>query len=174
MSSCWVIRATQCLLLCLLLAPSCIFATSQIPDAIEVEGEPMALFDQPLRQLEQANPRAWEKLARYRRGPQCSAAWFGVLASWKVEDDKLYLTALWANPCAENSKEVPLRKLFGRQVGRAPVFADWVSGELVIPRGKLVEYVHMGFGSRYERYLRLRVENGVVVEREFIEPSPSE
>ena len=32
-----------------------------------------------------------------------------------------------------------------------------------IPEGDLVEYVHMGYGSRYERNLILTLENGLVV-----------
>jgi hypothetical protein len=174
MSFCWVRWATRIGVLCLLLVPACVSATAQIPDTIEVDGERMELFSQPLRQLEQANPRAWRKLARYRQGMQCSAAWFGVLASWKVQDERLYLAAVRASPCSEDSEEIPLRKLFGRRLGRAPVLADWVSGELFIPRGRLVEYVHAGFASQYERYLRLRVENGMVVMRELVEPSPAE
>lgn len=165
LASCIVRLALVCLVL---LAPHA-FATAQFPDQIHVDGEPMALFAQPLQQLEQARPRAWQKLARYRERPQCSAAWFGVLANWTVEGDRLYLTAVWTDPCGD-AKEIPLKKIFGRRLGAQPVFADWVSGELFIPRGRLVEYVHGGFASRYERYLRLRVENGVVVERELVEP----
>jgi len=34
----------------------------------------------------------------------------------------------------------------------SPLFADWYSGEIVIPRGKLLNYVHAGFESVYDGY----------------------
>ena len=43
------------------------------------------------------------------------------------------------------------------------VFAHWYSGTIRIPQGKQLEYVHMGYGSTYERDLFLDVERGVVV-----------
>ena len=42
-------------------------------------------------------------------------------------------------------------------MGRSEVLADWYTGVLVIPRGRQVSYVHMGYGSTYERYVLLEV-----------------
>jgi hypothetical protein len=42
------------------------------------------------------------------------------------------------------------------------VYAHWFSGELRLPRGELLKYVHMGYGSRYEEDLFLEVSRGVV------------
>jgi hypothetical protein len=53
--------------------------------------------------------------------------------------------------------------------GDEPLFAEWVSGVLRIPRGELLQYVHMGFESVYERELHLRVEAGVVLESNTVE-----
>jgi hypothetical protein len=44
------------------------------------------------------------------------------------------------------------------------VFAHWYSGLLSIPQGDLVEYVHMGFASVYERDLLISVEQGMIVD----------
>ena len=44
------------------------------------------------------------------------------------------------------------------------VFAHWYSGVLSIPQGDLVEYVHMGFASVYDRDLLISVEQGVIVD----------
>ena len=43
------------------------------------------------------------------------------------------------------------------------VFAHWYSGVLRIPQGELLEYVHAGYGSIYEKDLLIDVENGVVI-----------
>ena len=42
------------------------------------------------------------------------------------------------------------------------VFAHWYSGTIRIPQGKLLNYVHMGYGSTYERDLFLEIEKGVI------------
>ena len=42
--------------------------------------------------------------------------------------------------------------------GRA--FADWFTGELCCPQGKMVKYVHMGYFSKYESYLILDIVEG--------------
>jgi len=83
-----------------------------------------------------------------------AACWRGYLGTWEVREGRLYLVSL-----------------VGRyeMLGDEPVFAEWVSGVLRIPRGELLEYVHMGFESVYERELRLRVEAGVVVESTTVE-----
>ncbi len=53
-----------------------------------------------------------------------------------------------------------LSKLFPGKVVDNKVFAFWFSGDLTIPKGKMIEYVHMGYMSRYERELILSFENG--------------
>ena len=43
------------------------------------------------------------------------------------------------------------------------VFAHWYSGTIRIPQGKQLQYVHMGYGSTFERDLFLEIERGVIV-----------
>lgn len=43
------------------------------------------------------------------------------------------------------------------------LFAHWYTGTIRIPQGKQLEYVHMGYGSTYERDLFLDIERGVIV-----------
>ncbi|NGX85051.1 hypothetical protein [Aequorivita sp. KMM 9714] len=45
---------------------------------------------------------------------------------------------------------------------------DWFSGILIIPYGKLIEYVHQSHASTYSNYWLLEIENGVFNEaREY-------
>ena len=78
-----------------------------------------------------------------------TACWRGYLGTWEIKQGRLYLKSV-----------VGLYEMAGDE----PIFADWVSGWLVVPKGELVEYVHMGFESVYEQELRVRVEGGVVAE----------
>jgi hypothetical protein len=52
-----------------------------------------------------------------------------------------------------------MAKVFPDQID---VLADWFTGFIIIPDGKQVKYVHMGYASIYEKYIVLRVERGVV------------
>ena len=46
--------------------------------------------------------------------------------------------------------------------GEGPLFAYWFTGVLRIPKGELLQYVHMGFGSVFEEELHVKIEKGIV------------
>ena len=146
----------------LLLAPLVAHATSQIPDVLVMEGREHELHSQPFGALLQSNPKLAEALSKYPRG-SCSASWLGFRATWEIAGESLYLTKLVSNPCSREHSVVPLNILPGHSEGRVP--AKWFTGRLVVPQGKLVEYVHMGFESKYESYLVIDIENGAVTSR---------
>lgn len=152
------------------LAASFAGATAQIPDGISYQGQGYALYSQPIHALLRSEPGVRTRVERYI-GPRCSASWSGLRAEWLVEDDRLYLLRLEANPCEREPDVVPLRKLGARR-GETRIFAGWFSGELRIPQGRELEYVHMGFQSVFERDLFLTIEEGRVVGRRVVENPP--
>jgi len=54
--------------------------------------------------------------------------------------------------------------------GKEAIFADWFTGDLHILKGRLVDYVHVGFDSVYEQEIVLKVEQGVVIDTETVTP----
>ena len=44
------------------------------------------------------------------------------------------------------------------------VKVDWLTGILVIPNGKLVNYVHMGYASTYKKYILLEIQKGNLIQ----------
>ena len=73
-------------------------------------------------------------------------------------------TSSWCQVADQGECElrtVGLSDLFENSTDMA--FAEWFSSELRIPEGNLVEYVHAGYASRYERNLIITLENGLVV-----------
>lgn len=74
-------------------------------------------------------------------------------------DDRLYLTGL--DGWLEDGTKVTTAMIFLGFPDK--VFAQWYSGQIRIPQGGLLEYVHMGYGSTYERDLLLEVRCGVVI-----------
>lgn len=64
---------------------------------------------------------------------------------------------------AKTIAEANLRRLFGKRYRDRKILANWFSGTLKMPDGKMLQYVHMGYGSVYEREIMLAVESGKVV-----------
>jgi hypothetical protein len=92
----------------------------------------------------------------------CTALWRGYIGTWEILDGRLYLIGL--SGTLEDGTKVTLASLFPGFPNR--VFAHWFSGTLRIPEGKLLDYVHMGYGSKYERDILIRLEKGVVTATE--------
>lgn len=80
-----------------------------------------------------------------------TACWRRYIGTWRIDGDRLYLVAVAGDY---------------RLVGDEPLFADWVSEKLVVPRGRMIEYVHMGFASRFESETWIWINHGCVTKRE--------
>ena len=87
----------------------------------------------------------------------CSACWRGYIGTWSIEDGRLYLIDIETD---DNGKKVGLEYLFPNQ---EKVFAGWFTGELRVPYGELIEYIHLGYESRYAKELFLEISKGVLV-----------
>lgn len=136
-------------------------ATAQIPDAIVVDGKEYSLNTNPLdRYLEGLGDAA------PRFEATSTALWRGYIAGWELKDGKLFLRSIsvprYARKGGERKSVEMLRDLFP---GDGEVMAGWYSGALIIPDGRMVEYVHMGYGSTYERYIVALVRKGIETKR---------
>ncbi len=161
----------RALLFLLLLVPGFAAATAQIPDLIVLDGKTNSLFTNPFGAYLRRNQEAIPKLEAVVEGG-CSASWRGYRANWEIKERRLFLAALFSDPCSQSPKPIPLTTFFPDAQG--PVEATWFSGTLVIPQGEMTEYIHMGYQSEYERYLLITVEQGAVVtieERDSLSPS---
>ncbi len=85
----------------------------------------------------------------------------GYLAIWEIRDDKLFLINLHAN-IKKNDKicKVGIDYLFP---GKHEIFADWFSGEIRIPTGKLLKYIHLGYQSIFEKDIFLNFKDGILL-----------
>lgn len=124
--------------------------TAQCGEKLILDGEKTSMdFCPPI-------PDSPEVIVRAEDDFSCSntACWRGYVGTWKIEDGKFYLTDLKGS--------IHMAK-------KEPVFAEWFTGVLRVPQGKLLKYVHMGFGSIYEREIHIKIENGVIVKRRTID-----
>lgn len=95
-----------------------------------------------------------------------TACWRGYFGEWKIAYKKLYLTHLEAY--LEGYEEVDINYLFPDQKN---VFAHWFSGEIKIPQGEMIQYIHMGYESIYERELVLTFKDGILTDEKVIDNS---
>jgi hypothetical protein len=79
-----------------------------------------------------------------------TACWRDYIGTWEIKDGKFYL-----------------KDIVGRykKVSRDPLFAEWFSGVIRIPKGNILQGVHMGFGSVYENEIHIKIENGIIVKQ---------
>jgi len=146
----------------ILLIPSTALATAQVAEILVYEGKEEMMFSCP--EIPENNSRIRvltreEFNAKTARGEidsfiTSTACWRQYVGGWEIKDERLFLT-----------------NITGRYElsGEEPLFADWFSGSLRVPRGKQLDYVHMGFASVYEEDLIIHVENGVVTNTEVID-----
>ncbi len=87
-----------------------------------------------------------------------TANWTGYVGTWEVKENKLYLIELEAHINGKGT--VGLDYFFP---GQKEVFASWFTGEVRIPEGKELLYVHMGYGSIYEDDLFLEFKKGILI-----------
>ncbi len=130
--------------------------TAQIPERLIIEGEETKLTFCP--PLPYGHPRIVEvdDAEAVRDDPFVfsTACWRRYIGTWEIKAGRFFL--------------VGLRGKY-RMLGTEPLLADWFTGVLRIPRGKMLHYVHMGFASVYEQELHIKIENGVVVASQVID-----
>jgi len=102
------------------------------------------------------------------------------MGTWAVREDQLYLAEIrmrdgmpWGKVINAEERElgdaldepnkcqVTPETLFPGQ--SLPIFASWFTGILRLVQGDVIDYVHGGYESTYEREFLLRVENGMVI-----------
>lgn len=153
-------------LLIALLCPPIVFATAQNAELLEYKGEKLKLFSTPLEEaFSEKRPRPNDVLQSWS-----TANWRGYIGCWAIKDDQLLLTALYSEQGRRDAegnykpaKElIPLDKVLGKNTAY-PVKADWFTGTLRLQKGKMTRYVHMGFGSKYEQEILLKIEAGNLI-----------
>lgn len=145
-----------------------VHATAQVSDVILIEGKERQLNTNPLERHLRA---LGDKAPRFD-SPH-TANWRGYVATWELAAGKLHLRSIEGyrrNPSPDDDEDTDdllldvdgMAELFP---GQADVVADWYTGALIIPDGEMVDYVHMGYGSTYERYIVSVVRQGIELKR---------
>ena len=144
-----------------------VFATAQFPDKINYNGKEYNLNSSPLEVYFEKNPNK-----RPKSEVRSSALWRGYVATFEIIDNQLFLKDIEIQYRDTTSKgsnnsnwKSVLNEVFADQKN---IQVDWYTGLLVLPQGKVVNYVHMGYGSTYQHYTILELNKGVLTqEKQF-------
>lgn len=139
------------------------FATGQVPDLLIIKSDTVFIFSNP---LEPYFDKIGNRYIPGFSGCGSTACWRGYVAIWTIENDSLFLTGITSCHKSENfcpdSKDGDLLAMFGERYKNNRVFADWYSGEIINPSGRLLRYIHMGYASTYEFENRYKINKGVI------------
>lgn len=133
--------------------------TAQVGDLIRYKHEQLSLFCNPPLHGGTPPPRSDTRFES-----RSTANWRGYVATWEFRDEILYLADVSGY---RDRRTVGMHDVFpGHEQG---IRADWVTARLRVPRGECIDYVHMGYGSTYERDLWLAVTAGRLVFAEEVD-----
>ena len=161
------------LVILVMFVPGKLKATGLAADAIYINGEKWDLYAWPINKLysgrlqdflkERVGTAVMEETTANPRGYNCT---------WEIRDGKMYLKEVVVEMYDTVAREEftvvypadSLKGVFRESCTRKGICADWVSGDLIAGKGKLVAYAHMGFNRTAEHQVHFRVEKGKVVE----------
>lgn len=149
--------------ICLLLTSSSALATAQQGDVLILDGKELWTQTNPLEPFLRSNPDK-----RPQSNVTSTGLWRGYVATWEVHEQGLYLTdveVLRSKAHVEDFETEFYSAMSKVFPGEQRVLATWFTGHIVVPRGKLVEYVHLGYASTYKRYTILTIQRGLVTNR---------
>jgi hypothetical protein len=135
--------------------------TAQVSETLIYHGKKIMMFSNPLDPYLRAT-------GTHFVSPH-TANWRGYEGTWEIRGSEatgegLYLVSLEAHRTYDEI--VGLTEIFpGYPNG---VFAHWYSGEIRLPQGNLLEYIHGGYASQYEYDLFLEIKKGLVVSKRAV------
>jgi hypothetical protein len=136
--------------------------TAQTPERLLYEGQEVPLCTEPLEDFfALTGDRPQLQIAS-------TALWRCYEGSWEITDGRLYLIGIEGTLI--NGQPLTLQAIFPGCGER--VFAHWYRGEMRVPRGPRLHYVHGGYGSTYAYDLLITVEAGVVVKTRLRKNTP--
>ena len=131
-----------------------LFATAQYGDILIIGKDTVWITSNPLEKyFEKKGSRTIDSAELVSN---CTALWRGYVATWRLESNKLYLIRIQTDYCGNNPIDVSLTKEFTSH----KVLANWFSGVIIRPKGKILQYVHMGYQSIYEEEIFYEFGNG--------------
>ncbi len=141
------------------------FGTGQFGDRLVYDNDTLVIFSNPLEQYWKSGENrtlngkelSWTSTACYR----------GYIATWKIENDSLFLINLQDVSLKGESSMFGLSEIvenfdLASEFGTKRVYASWFTGEIRSQLGSMLSYIHAGYVSIFEKEKILNLKRGVV------------
>ena len=146
-----------------------IFATPQIPDKLIYKGDTLFVYLRLPQKFYKADTEPigqWESIFKVnlfgnKKTCNSTACGNGYQAKWEIIDNQLYLIGIYSCCYSQDSIKADLTLLFKEKVIDGKVKADWITGNIISQKGKILLYNHdMATGGIFEYELELHFEKG--------------
>lgn len=143
-----------------------LMGTAQIPDYLIYKGDTLAIYTNPLESFFENEERPDSLFDKY--GYNSTACWRGYIGYWELKNDSLFLLKLEGD-----STKIDLSLIFKDRETGGKIFANWFNDSIYNLYGKLLHYVHMGYGSIYEKERVFNFSEGILTSINKYDNSPS-
>jgi len=149
--------------LLMMLTSSQLFATAQQPDYLIFKGKKTAIHANPLSKYLQAHP---EK--KIKNPMQNSSCWRGYIATFEIKDKRLTIESITTREYDVDKITGELKSIETDITGeifspKDDRFCQWYTATLILPEGKMINYVHMGYASEFEHYTVIWIKAGLLI-----------
>lgn len=150
-----------------------IFATEQTPDRLIYQSDTIFIDTFPLEKLMESDSIIRKRIFEYSKDVcMSSGCWRGHVATWKIENDSIFLVKLISG--CEDYK-FKLENVFGtKKVIEGKVFANWFSGDLNAVFGKYLKFDVENWEDIYTKGFNCKVIKGRIENLKVIEKSDCE
>lgn len=124
--------------------------TAQNHELLDINGEEVSMAFCPPFPTDHPRIITREAYGDYNH----SACWRGYQGTWEIKGNRFNLVALQGKYTLTPGE---------------PIFAEWFTGVLRVPRGEEILHVNMGFGSIFQQEQHIRVENGIALRFRLID-----
>lgn len=94
-----------------------------------------------------------------------TALWRNYIGCWKIKNDSLFLDSVLVSDGSDNYRPIVIDDIFSTTKTDSGYFANWASDSLRVVSGEIINYIHMGWESKWENEELIAVENGIVKKR---------
>lgn len=151
-----------------------LMGTPQIPDYLIYNGEKIPIFSNPIESYLEL-----KEMKNIDRGCNSSACWRGYIAIWKLENGQLSFekvekcgilqsVGVYTGLECEQSVSSEIINYIEKEINLKEAHAKWFTGRLIAPKGRMIEYIHMGYESVFEEESHYIIEKGVLKKIETI------
>lgn len=129
-----------------------LFGAAWNADFLIIRNDTLRLSSNPLTQSKQSALNI--ELYFAKKPLECT------LSYWRLEDNRLYLVEIVDSDDKNNTADLSM--IFGNDYKNGRVFANWLTGELLYPKGKIIDFPGI---STSEKEIVLAFEKGIFIEK---------